>query len=281
MFGGSHLVSLIQYLSTTLVHPLLFPYPWISTLHAARITHAYRCRIKASGNRGRLRAGPEYAGFLLMCWGGTLITNFLMFLPPPQLLSISPWVNYLGVYILFGYTADMAPSLKTVDTALPLLDAILRSGSVCGAVNLAYTHPNPAIASSLFFQLFVGALASGGAGITTSTLGVWNSEWSFRTPPFLYGGMVDTLDIWGGSLTAAVYGCLMGYHPAYEPYTRWLSGMGTKYVPGTPLVSPLEARSVVIVVLAVLFSFRVYKVHYAAFGVTKIPSPQPTKEKSE
>lgn len=202
-----------------------------------------------------------------------------MFLPPPQLLSISPLINYLGVYILFSYVVDMAPSLKTIDTALPLLDAIFRTGSICGAVNLAYTHQNPAISSSLFFQLLVGAIASAGGGTAAATLGVWDSEWTFRTPPFLRGGVMDTLDIWSGSLAAAVYACLMGYHPAYEPYARWLSGMGDKYVPGTPLMSPLEARSAATLVLTLLFAFRVYNVHYTSFGVTRVPPP--TKEKSE
>lgn len=66
MLGVSHLVPLLQYLSTTPVHPVLFPYPWITTLHAARVTHAYSRRIRASGNRETIGAGPQYAGFLLM-----------------------------------------------------------------------------------------------------------------------------------------------------------------------------------------------------------------------
>jgi hypothetical protein len=204
-----------------------------------------------------------------------------MFLPPPQLLSISPWINYLGVHVLFGYVVDMMPSPKAMDIALPLLDAIFRTGSICGAVNLASAHPNPAIASSLFFQLLVGAVASSGGGATAATFGVWNSEWAFRTPPILRGGIADTLDIWSGSLAAAVYGCLMGYHPAYEPYTRWLSGMGDKYVAGTPLMSHLEARSAATVVLTALFAFRVYKVHYVASSAMQAPPPPLTKEKSE
>ena len=206
-----------------------------------------------------------------------------MFLPSPQLLSISPWINYLGVHILFGYVVDLTPSPKVMDVALPLLDAIFRTGSICGAVNTAHAHPNPAIASSLFFQLLVGAVASSAGGATAATLGVWNSEWAFRTPPILRGGIVDTLDIWSGSLAAAVYGCLMGYHPAYEPYTRWLSGMGEKYVAGTPLMSPLEARSAATLVLTALFAFRVYQVHYTASSSSAVQGPPPpsTKEKSE
>jgi len=281
MLGLSYLASVVQYISATAVHPVFFPYPWITTLHAARTSHAYRARINALGNGGKISVGPEYAGFLLMSWGGSIIANFLMFLPPPQILSVSPWINYLVVHMLLGYAVDMGPSQKAIDTALPLLDAILRTGSICSVVNLAHAHPNPAIASSLFFQLFVGAVVSAGGGATAATLGVWNIEWAFRAPPLLRGGIVDTLDIWSGSLAAAIYGCLMGYHSAYEPYARWLSGLGGKYVAGTPLMSPLEARSVATVVLALLYAVKAYKVHYATPRVAPVPPPPSTKEKSE
>lgn len=184
--------------------------------------------------------------------------------------------------MLFGYIVDFAPSAKVIDTSLPLLDAILRTGAICGSVSMAHAHSNPAIASSLFFQLLIGAVASAGGGVSASTIGVWNAEWNFRVPPFLRGGFIDTLDIWSGSLIAAVYGCLLGLHPEYEPYTRWLSGLGEKYVPGTPLMSPLEARTVCTVALSAIYALRVYNIHYAASArVPAIPTPIKEKEKSE
>lgn len=208
-----------------------------------------------------------------------MLVNFLMFQPPAQLLSVHPYINYLGVHFLLGYAIDFAPSPKIIDTALPLLDAIMRTGAICGAVNLAHSHSNTAISSSLFFQLLVGGIASAGGGVTAATLGVWSAEWSFRAPPFLRGGVVDTLDIWSGSVAAAVYGCLLGLHPSYEPYTRWLSGMGEKYVAGTPLMSPLDARAVSVILLTTIYAFRVYKVHYSSTRAT--PVPVTNKEKSE
>lgn len=66
MFLISYLAGVVQYLSTTPVHPVLFPFPWASTLHAARITHAFRGRIKAMGTQSQISRGPEYTGFLLM-----------------------------------------------------------------------------------------------------------------------------------------------------------------------------------------------------------------------
>lgn len=203
-----------------------------------------------------------------------------MFQPPPQLLSSYPWINYLSVYLLMDNLVDYLPSIKAVDSALPLFDAILRTGAICGAVNMAVTNPNPAIASSLFFQLLVGAVASAGGGVTATTLGVWNTEWAFRAPPVLRGGFVDTLDLWSGSVSAAIYGCLAGTHPSYTPYTRWLSGQGEKYVAGSSLMAPNEARIVTALALTAIYSFRVYQVHYVASPIIP-PPPQPIKEKAE
>lgn len=205
-----------------------------------------------------------------------------MYLPPTQFLSSYPWINYLSVHILSGYVVDYLPAPRIIDTALPLLDAIMRSGAICGTVHLAHSHSNPAIASSAFFQLLMGAVASAGGGVTATTLGVWNSEWSLRVPPFLRGGFIDTLDIWSGSLAAAVYGVLLGLNPTYEPYTRYLSGMGDKYVSGTPLMSPLEARSAVVLVLTAAYYLRVYQVHYATKTVS-VPTKTTAaiKEKAE
>lgn len=62
----SYIASLTLYISTAKVHTILFPFPWITTLHAARITNAFRGRTRALRTEGQLGRGPEYAGFLLM-----------------------------------------------------------------------------------------------------------------------------------------------------------------------------------------------------------------------
>ena len=59
--------ALTTFLTTTLVHPAYYPYPWATTLHAARISLVYRGRLSALGNAdGRLGRGAEFAGFLMM-----------------------------------------------------------------------------------------------------------------------------------------------------------------------------------------------------------------------
>lgn len=204
-----------------------------------------------------------------MCWGGGLLSHFLLSIPPPQILSAYPTINYLSTHIFLGIVLNAlgAPSAKTIDTVLPLLDAIMRTGAICSTVNIVTAHPNPAISSSLFLQLLIGAIASSGGGVAASTLAVWDPQWSLRTPPFLRGGVVDTLDVWSGSVAAAVYGSLLALHPSYEPITRLLSGNGEAYITGTPLMSPLEARSASVLVLTVLYSYRVYATHYSAAKV--------------
>ncbi|KAF9517577.1 hypothetical protein BS47DRAFT_1326382 [Hydnum rufescens UP504] len=263
-------IWLTGFLNTT-VHPTYYPFPWATTLHAARISLVHNGRIRALGTRAKLGSGPDYAGFLIFCWAGSLFSNFFLSLPPPQILSAYPTINYLSVHILITYlltnTSIPFPPPKVMDTFLPLIDAILRSGSICSCVTLAHTHPNDAISSSLFLQWFIGAVASAGGGISSVTLDIWNPEWSFRTPPFLRGGVLDTLDMWSGSLAAAVYAMLLGFHPAYEPYTRFCArfvpGWAGPYVQGTPLMSPLEARGVCVIGLTGLYAFRVYRTHYA------------------
>lgn len=59
--------ALTQFLSTTPVHTVLYPFPWISTIHATRISLAYRGRLRVLGHAdGKLGRGPELAGFLMM-----------------------------------------------------------------------------------------------------------------------------------------------------------------------------------------------------------------------
>lgn len=66
MFLLSYIASLTLWISTQPVHPVLFPFAWLPTLHAARITHAFRGRLRAVGTHNTIGRGPEYAGFLLM-----------------------------------------------------------------------------------------------------------------------------------------------------------------------------------------------------------------------
>jgi hypothetical protein len=55
---------LTQAISKTIVHPRYFPYPLTPTLHATRISIAYRANVRKTGSQ--LSYGADLAGFLLM-----------------------------------------------------------------------------------------------------------------------------------------------------------------------------------------------------------------------
>lgn len=194
----------------------------------------------------------------------------MLSLPPPQILSASPSINYLSTHLLVGFllSAFGSPSSKTLDTFLPLIDAILRTGAITSSVNIVRAHPNPAVSSSLFLQLLIGAISSSGGGVSAATFGVWEPTWGLRTPPVLNADWVGSLDVWSGSIAAAVYGYLAGTHPEYARARAYLShGDGAeKVLEVDPLMTPLGARSAATVVLTVLYAYRTYRTHYG--GVT-------------
>lgn len=53
-----------SWLSSTVLHPIYFPYPLTLVLHAVRISHAYSTKVKASGHK--LHPFQHLAGFLVM-----------------------------------------------------------------------------------------------------------------------------------------------------------------------------------------------------------------------
>lgn len=185
-----------------------------------------------------------------------------------------PWAIYGLTHIVLTTLLDAGvlpfPSPKLLDTSLPLIDAIARSAAIVGAVENCRNHPLPAVKQSLFAQLFLGAVASAGGGVTAGTLGVWEHDWRFRRPSFLNGGVIATLDLWGGSLAAFIYGFLQLSHPWYgEVYEAY------GFKPIAPL-TPLGARSVSVIVLTGLYVTRVVSTHYS--GSASKPAP-PSKKK--
>ncbi|KAF8326868.1 uncharacterized protein EI90DRAFT_3069359 [Cantharellus anzutake] len=243
----------------------------------------------------KIDRAAEYAGFLLMCWGGTLGVHSLLSLPPPQILSLHPYINYLTPHVflstLFSQAFPSPSLLKFIDTVLPMVDAILRTGGITSSIHLALTHPtHPQLRSSLFLQLLLGAVASAGGGVLAGTLNVFSAHWSFTTPPFLRsntpsGSFLGTLDIWSGSVVSLIYGFLIGSHPSYAPIQRFLisnapflfgnidkDSWSAPLLQGSAvqLMTPLEARSVSVIVLTLIYAYRVYAVHYRAPSSAKM-----------
>lgn len=74
-----------------------------------------------------------------------------------------------------------------MDSIFAPIDAICRSGAIIGALSAVTNHPNPAVANSLLAQIIIGAVSSVGGGAAAGFFGVWDKEWSLKTPAFLKG----------------------------------------------------------------------------------------------
>ncbi|KAF9269844.1 hypothetical protein L218DRAFT_850425 [Marasmius fiardii PR-910] len=258
------------FLTTTKVHSTLFPYPWASALHAARISLIYQANMKKAGQEKVIGWKAYLAGYLVMSWGGMLISHFLLNLPPPPLYSIHPYVNYLGVHLLLTLAVSFFPTilfpqnLPTYDIVLFPLDAVLRVNAITTSLGILSTNPsvNPLLVRSPLFHLILGAVSSAGGGASAGTLSLWTSQWAFSTPVFLRSdaGWVGTLDLWGGSAVALIYG-LSTSHPAFE-------GLLPSVIV-IPSLSPLGAKALCTIVLGSLFGFR---------ALYSVPAAAPPKE---
>lgn len=168
------------------------------------------------------------------------------------------------------------PSGKLVDSVFPVIDAICRSGAIVGAVSAVRAHPNPLVANSLLAQVIIGGVASVGGGAAAGFFGVWDKEWSLKTPAFLKGyvccivtiyktaltcsicsGIIATMDLWAGSIAAIIYGIATLSNPAYE--------QAATYLVGSPkaMMTPLGGRALVVIFLSVMYFIRVFSIHYA------------------
>ncbi|KAJ7096409.1 hypothetical protein C8R44DRAFT_644001 [Mycena epipterygia] len=251
------------------VHNALFPYVWGTTLHAARISIVFHTNVRATSSR--LSWGAHMLGFLLMCWGGSLASHFLLSLPPPQLYAAGPWINYSAVHLLFTVLFHYLPIVCTAflfsidphstqpDTFLTNallfpLDALLRANSVIHTLSLlAVPSVNPLLVASPLFHFILGAAASAGGGLVGGTLSLWTPNWHFSTPPPLrtgVWGVWSTLDIWAGGLVASTYSILTA-HPAFLPLRASITSQEAK-----PL-TVLDAKAAAAAVMVFLFGLRV------------------------
>ncbi|KAL1757721.1 hypothetical protein FB107DRAFT_272712 [Schizophyllum commune] len=269
----------LVFLTNTTVHPTLFPYLWGPTLHAARISIAYQTNARKQPGYARMPWATYIAGYLIMCWGGTLTAHFLCGLPPPQLYSFHPYINYVAVHLALTLLFSVFPQLlthpKLLDTALLPIDASMRTNAVTGALALLQ-HPRtaPELVTSPLFHLILGAAGSAGGGVLAGTFGLWSSEWQFNTPVFLRGGgAMATLDLWGGSVVAAVYSTF-SLHPAFAPVFVGLVEQGL--VAKDLTLSTLGARAMGALTFLALFGSRVW---YTQYSVPAAPKTAPAKKR--
>ncbi|KAA1113379.1 hypothetical protein PGT21_029865 [Puccinia graminis f. sp. tritici] len=247
---------------TTPIHPTFFPVGCFPLLHAFRISVAYRTLNTRAG--GKTSAAADLAGFLLMAWGGSIISHILLNLPIPQLLSFSPFLVYATTHMSLPDLGSL-PSLKTLDSLFPLVDGLLRTASIAAGVEACRNHGSPAIRESLSIQLFIGAVASSGGGISAQTLSVWEPSWRLNRPAFLQEGtLLAGTDVWSGALVAAIYGCLSASHPHYSSLIGLLYSSSFT---NSPILSPTDAKATAASILTLIYCWRVYHVHYSKSSV--------------
>jgi len=259
--------DLTQLMTNYIIHPIYYPYPLGLVLHASRVSIAYQSNVINSGSWGRIHWGTYLAGFLVMGWAGSIWSNLLLGLYPPQLYSINSWIGYLSVHLFLTAVIPHIQNIlspRILDTVLVPIDAILRLTSITTALSLLQSHPDDRLSQSLFLQLFIGSVASAGGGITAATLEVWTPEWKFGTPVVLKGGWIASVDFWGGIITTFTYGLLTASHPTYQ---HFLYSLSITSDPG-PVLTPLGARAAATIVLSTIFFWRALAVHWV---IRKVP----------
>lgn len=146
---------------------------------------------------------------------------------------------------------------------------------------------DPLLAGSPLTHCILGAVASSGGGQTASMLNVWSDAWSLSPPAFLRGtpvagiagwfvGSLDTLDVWGGALIAAIYDVLTA-HPSFLGSSRFHTLLDLTGLEASKVLSPLGAKAVCCIILSFLFGIRVFWVHHWSV----IPQTVVEKKKSK
>ncbi|PPQ97922.1 hypothetical protein CVT26_002984 [Gymnopilus dilepis] len=270
-------------INSTKVHPVWFPYAWAPTLHAARISMIFSWNARKSPTP--LSWGTHIAGFLIMAWGGGLLSHFWLGLPPPLLYSFQPAINYISVHLFLTLLFQTLPDVlypPIIDTILWPLDALLRTNAVTLTLGL-FSSPNvyPEYRNSSLAHLILGAIASAGGGLAAATFNLWTPNWTFSTPPPLRAGAgwAGTLDVWGGALVALIFSSTT-HHPAFTSlHTYSTLFLSSPFLSGTrkphadsdfPPLNSQEAKSLACAVLGIFFAARVVKQHW-------LTPPPPTK----
>jgi hypothetical protein len=202
----------------------------------------------------------------LMIGGGGTIVPLLLGQPPAWLLTSTPWLTYVPVYLLLvpttlgEYIQSTCPAI-IFNLCGALVDAITRGTTICAIpAALAATRIPPTAWSTAI----LGGIATTSGGIIVQLMGLHEEDWRLSIPGILNGGVLNTLDFWGGSLAAVLHLTLL----RRAPELNFLSDVLARIIPSDLLLraSPMgpgemmirdNARGVVVIFLAGLFIARV------------------------
>nr|WPS94680.1 nucleoside-diphosphate kinase [Naematelia aurantialba] len=199
---------------------------------------------------------------LAMIGGGGTLVSLLLHQPPSWLLSPAPWLIYPAAYFalvptrLAEYVVATAPALP-YQLVGSYIDGMTR-GVTIASVPSAIAASGLA-GTSWLTPVVLSGLAVSGGGWAVQLLGMHEKEWSLGVPGVLKGGILNTLDFWGGMLVGLVYAVLMRTHAEFSLLSDYtaavipddLQAKGTK-----ALVSPDTARAICVLLLGSLLAAR-------------------------
>ncbi|ORY30992.1 hypothetical protein BCR39DRAFT_455343, partial [Naematelia encephala] len=230
-------------------------------IHAARVTTVWAGLTKGKDRRdvGLLQ---DLFGYLTMAWGGGTLVSLLLHQPPSWLLSPTPWLIYPTAYLLLvptrlsEYIVTTAPSLP-YNLVGAYIDGMTRGVTITSlpeALSLSGVK-----GTSWFTPIILSGLAVSGGGWAVQLLGMHEKEWGMGVPGVLRGGILNTLDFWGGMLVGIVYAALMRTHPEFSALSDFTASVlpDDLQVKGTKaLVTPETARAICVLLLGSLLAAR-------------------------
>lgn len=150
--------------------------------------------------------------------GGGTIVSLLLNQPPAWITLTSPWLIYPLIYLtliptgLSRFIIDVTPPiLFNIVTAY--IDGIVRGTTISAVPNLLSLTNNNSAHSNWLGAVLLSGVAVCGGGWIVSGLGLHKSQWELGVPSVLTGGLLDTLDLWGGMVSGLVYISLLRLYP--------------------------------------------------------------------
>ncbi|CAO1616875.1 unnamed protein product [Sympodiomycopsis kandeliae] len=279
-------VSLNQTLTTTFLPTL--PLPMLVVVHAARVSLAYRSIKSVVQTKNDIISGKDQksskdswgydlAGFLIMGWGGSILSAFLLNTTPVQFLSPLPLLTFALVHIYLGILLKVLPlsssnSLLWLDTLLPIMDGATRTGAIISSVTLTRKTLH---GDNFFFTLLIGTISACGGGQLASTLSVFNSQkdgWKFSTPAFVNSkNFLQGIDVYAALAGTLTWTVLTASSSEYQKDSLVL--LAKRYgldMASVPRVSTEEAQAITTVVIAAFFAYKAVVTHW----IVKSPKSQ-------
>jgi hypothetical protein len=159
--------------------------------------------------------------------GGGTIVSLLLSQPPSWLVLSSPWLIYPLVYLLLVptglarfFVSTCPPLVFNIITAY--VDGITRGTTIAAIPNLLASSTNLAAGGNWLTATLLSGIAVCGGGWIVSGLGLHKSSWELGMPSVLNGGILDTLDLWGGMISGWVYISLLRLYPELDGVSNML-----------------------------------------------------------